>query len=199
MGFLKVLGGIAAGVGMVAAAPVFGAVGAVSLVGAGVGAVVGGVAGSVISSNDEEEQNKFRNERNEVQEKNAEYSEKMKGLEKYVSNLMNSNIEKDNKIKIFKSLLEVGLLMGWADGELCQEEKEELIPFLNSFPEYGHYLTQPIEKQKVLESILKIKNDINLDSTLSFIYTLGNSDGDFSVEEQRLYKEISNFIELNRN
>lgn len=196
MSFFKVLGGVAAGIGVVAAAPVFGAVGAVSLVGAGVGAVAGGVAGSVIAASDDEELDYVRNERNQVLEENTVYSEKMKEVEKYIKKMMASNIEKTKKIKVIKTLLEAGLLMAWADGSLEDEEKEELIHLLEQFPEYEEYLNKPIEKEKVFESIKEIKTIITLNSILSIMYTVGNSDDDFSDEEQNLYMETKNYVEL---
>ena len=60
MGFWKIVGGIAAGVGAVALLPVAGAVGAVTLT----GAVVGGTVGAVVAagSDDEEEKKRLRAE-----------------------------------------------------------------------------------------------------------------------------------------
>ena len=53
----KIAGGVLAGVGVVAALPVMGAIGTVSLIGAVVGGTLGGVAGAVASELEEEERN----------------------------------------------------------------------------------------------------------------------------------------------
>ena len=52
----KVAGGVAAGVGVVAALPVLGAIGSVSLLGAILGGTVGGIAGAVASEMEEDAQ-----------------------------------------------------------------------------------------------------------------------------------------------
>ena len=58
MGFWKILGGIAAGVGTVALLPVAGAVGAVTMT----GAIVGGTGGAAVAAGSEDEKKKLREE-----------------------------------------------------------------------------------------------------------------------------------------
>ncbi len=58
MGFWKILGGIAAGVGAVALLPVAGAVGAVTMT----GAIVGGTVGAAVAAGTEDEKKKLREE-----------------------------------------------------------------------------------------------------------------------------------------
>jgi hypothetical protein len=55
MSYWKIIGGAAAGVGAIVCLPVFGAVGAITAVGAAVGAAVGGLGGAAVASSDEEE------------------------------------------------------------------------------------------------------------------------------------------------
>lgn len=50
---VKVITGVAAGVGSVALLPVFGPIGTVSLLGAVLGGTAGGIAGAVLSENDD--------------------------------------------------------------------------------------------------------------------------------------------------
>ena len=59
MSIFKILGGAAAGVGLVAAAPIFGAVGAVTAVGAVVGVGVGALAGGIATKIDSDEKKRL--------------------------------------------------------------------------------------------------------------------------------------------
>jgi hypothetical protein len=52
---IKVIGGVAAGIGTVAALPVMGAIGTVSILGAIIGGTVGGIAGAAVAGKDSED------------------------------------------------------------------------------------------------------------------------------------------------
>lgn len=138
MGIFKVLGGIAAGVGVVAVAPVFGAVGAVTVAGAAVGATVGAVAGGVASSIDEDDKNSSY--------RAGERSGKAENAQE-VDNLKKTMEEASKRFEDYKdyetfliSCYAVGISVANCDGEIAKEELEELESFLqgetfNKYPE----------------------------------------------------------------
>lgn len=76
MSFWKMLGGVAAGVGAVAALPVAGPIGAVTAVGAVVGGAIGGTAGAITAFSDEDELKQRDNAVKEERTKRIEQNEK---------------------------------------------------------------------------------------------------------------------------
>ena len=89
MGFWKILGGIAAGVGAVALLPVAGAVGAVTMT----GALVGGTVGAAVAAGSEDEKKKLREENQRVVANSAVVAQ---NAEKIVSDA-NQKVSKANE------------------------------------------------------------------------------------------------------
>ena len=143
MGLFKVLGGAAAGVGLIVLAPVFGAVGTVTAVGVAVGTAVGGIAGAVASDKDKE--NSAYN-RGKEQGKSENLSE-MEALK--------SKFEKASRrfeeYKDFENYLlacyAVGISVAYCDGNFAEEEKNDLEEFIQgvSFQNYPNTFKEGIQ------------------------------------------------------
>lgn len=136
MSFWKILGGAALGVGAVAAAPFTGGgslLGAATLAGslAGAGAIaagagtVGAAAGAAYSSHEakkaqKQKQNDFNAGKRQAETENAIAMEKLK---QEIINLLNENVQREQFIICSFA---VGICCANADGNICDNEKEEL-------------------------------------------------------------------------
>lgn len=150
MSVFKVLGGIAAGVGAIAALPVFGAVGAVTAAGAAVGAVVGGIAGAVASEMDEEEKTEIRSSAQYEGAKAAEKLLKEKFEKEYnekLKEMLKDTVKRDQFLVVMTA---IGISMANADGKISDEELLE-IQFMT-----GDIEKNPSINEKTKEAIKKI-------------------------------------------
>lgn len=193
MGFFKILGGVALGVGAVAAAPFTGGgsiVGAATLAGslagagtvaAAVGAgVVGGVAVSAMSDAEKEE-----GRREGKREATAEYDKK---LEKFSSQL--GVVEKklaDTKdyFRLLIALFSVGMATANADGEIVQSELEDLDEFV-----LGVLKSSALPKD-LKDRVQEIKdNPPNFSTAVSEIKQLKN------IENYEIFETVIEIISL---
>jgi tellurite resistance protein len=127
MGFWKVLGGVAAGIGAVACLPVMGAVGAVTLVGAVVGGTVGAIGGAIASATDEEE--KASCERAGEQKATAKYEERVQKLVAALKEMEARMDDSETYFRFLVALVAVGMATANADGTIGEEELQELEEF----------------------------------------------------------------------
>ena len=141
MGFWSVLGGAAIGVGAIAAAPftgggslLAGASLAASLAGAGtvaaaVGAgVAGGTAGYLISESEKDEGRKEGRQRG-IRETTAKYVKREKTLIESLR-VAHSTLKDDQAyFDWLKALVAVGMATAYADGEVTQDELDEINEF----------------------------------------------------------------------
>lgn len=127
MGFWKVLGGVAAGIGAVACLPVLGAVGAVTLVGAVVGGTVGAVGGMIASSSEEEEKESCAREGE--RKATAKYEKKVEKLVNALKEVGDRLKDDQSYFRLLIALFAVGMATANADGKISEEELQELEEF----------------------------------------------------------------------
>lgn len=126
MSFWKVVGGIAAGVGAVAALPVAGPIGAVTAVGAVVGGVVGGTAGAAVALNDEDE---IEQRDKEIKKGRAENIELKDKYEKELQDLAKKLEGYKEHTGAIVGMVAIGMATANADGEIAPSEKEAIMEF----------------------------------------------------------------------
>jgi len=162
MGFWKILGGVAIGVGAVAAAPFTGGgsvLGAATLLGsmAGAGAAAavagtaGAVAGAVLSAQEKEER---QNETRRATEAGVAVGAKIaedQWKEKFIT-LCNKLKERENFENSLIGLMAVGLAVANADGEICDEERFELDDLISG-------ISSSSLPSSIKETILQMRND----------------------------------------
>jgi hypothetical protein len=164
MGFWKILGGVAIGVGAVAAAPFTGGgsvLGAATLLGsmAGAGTVAaavaagtaGAVAGAVLSDQEKEErQNETRRAKEAGVAAGAKLAEDQ-WKEKFIT-LCSKLKERENFENTLIGLMAVGLAVANADGEICDEERFELDDLISG-------ISSSSLPSSIKETILQMRND----------------------------------------
>jgi len=164
MGFWKILGGVAIGVGAVAAAPFTGGgsvLGAATLLGsmAGAGTVAaavaagtaGAVAGAVLSDQEKEErQNETRRAKEAGVSAGAKLAEDQ-WKEKFIT-LCSKLKERENFENTLIGLMAVGLAVANADGEICDEERFELDDLISG-------ISSSSLPSSIKETILQMRND----------------------------------------
>lgn len=161
MGFWKILGGIAAGVGAVALLPVAGAVGAVTATGAIVGGAVGAVVAAGTGDEDEKKRLREENERtsarcaiatNNAKKMIAESKEKVAAAQKKAKQAeqRTAEVEKclqeaasaveryreslkdvESHYQLIIALTAIGLAAAKADGEVDERETSELDEYIS--------------------------------------------------------------------
>lgn len=159
MGFWKILGGIAAGVGAVALLPVAGAVGAVTAT----GAIVGGTLGAAVAASSEDEKKRLRTEneriaataavsvnqakeavvkanekvveaRNLAQEANQRAVEAEKSLEAARATMeryRESFKDVESHYQLVIALTAIGMAAAYADGSVDASETEEMDEYVS--------------------------------------------------------------------
>ncbi len=139
----KILGGVAIGVGAVAAAPftgggslLGGATALASLAGAGtVAAAVGaGAVGAGIGaklSHDEEKKKK------EQDDKIAEQALKMNKIEEALNNAQPQLKEQEDYFNLLKAMTAIGIACANCDGEIAEEERESIDEFIGGVVNSG--------------------------------------------------------------
>ena len=164
MGFWKILGGVAIGVGAVAAAPFTGGgsvVGAATLLGsmagagtvaaAGAAGTAGAVAGAVLSDQEKEErQNETRRAKEAGVAAGAKLAEDQ-WKEKFIT-LCSKLKERENFENTLIGLMAVGLAVANADGEICDEERFELDDLISG-------ISSSSLPSSIKETILQMRND----------------------------------------
>lgn len=128
MSIWKVLGGIAAGVGTIAALPVLGAVGAVTVTGAVVGGTIGAVGGAIASSDEDDEKNAAFNEG--VAQERARNKEKIEQLLKNLKNQEGAFMEYRVYEEFMTAMFAVGFSVANCDGEMHPDEILEIDEFI---------------------------------------------------------------------
>lgn len=128
MGFWKVLGGVAAGVGVVVAAPVFGAVGTITAAGVAVGAAAGALGGAVASSVEEDERTEARNEG--YREGRAENFVEIQKLQERLALAEARFTEHKQYENLLVAMFAVGISVANSDGTICGDEKDAINGFI---------------------------------------------------------------------
>jgi Na+/glutamate symporter len=193
MGFWKVMGGVAAGVGTVVCLPVAGAVGAVTLAGAAVGGVAGGVAGAVASKKEKQERASAR----EAGERTATAKYEKK-IEKLCVALDTAEKQlKDDKayFQLLIAMFAVGMATANADGVVCASELDDLDEFVTGIahsnlpPHVKGMITRlknnPPNFKTAMAHVNKLEN-IDLGLFRTVIELVSASDGVVSAEETAL-------------
>lgn len=201
MSYWKILGGAMAGIGAVACLPVLGGIGAVSLVGATIGGVVGGLGGLAMAVSDEEkESNAYDNGKAKIA---AEYEIRIRKLTAAFEEAKNKLDGDKTYFQLIISLFAMGLATANADGEISQEEHEDLDQFVYGI--IGSALPNHIQQQiqmlrqvpptlnEAIEYIKKIDSpDIEL--FRSVITLISESDGKVTSDERVFLKAFDQRI-----
>jgi len=168
MGFWKVLGGIAAGVGAVALLPVAGPIGAVTALGAAVGGGVGGLAGAAASAAAEGEKDDARRSGEE-----AAVTKYEQRLQKLIAALQKAEEQlHDDKayFQLLIALYAVGLATAYADGNISDDELANLEEFTAGI---GHSALPP----HVKGIITRLKNNPpNFNTAMNYVSKLSHVD-----------------------
>lgn len=168
MSFWKVLGGAVAGVGAVACLPVFGAVGAVTAVGAAVGAAIGGLGGAALASSDEESVNNARDEGK--REATAKYEREVNKLVEALHEAKNKLDGDKTYFQLVIALFAIGMATANADGDIAQEELDDLEQFVSgvSSSALPAHIEQQIQQFK--------ENPPTLNTAIAYIQQLESPD-----------------------
>lgn len=200
MSIFKILGGAAAGVGLVAAAPVFGAVGAVTAVGAAVGVGIGALAGGIATKIDNDEKTKARSNAHKEGVSAGENAVKEK-----FSEMLNETKKRD---ELLLALVAMGITMANADGVIEEEELLEIQTFTGEI-EKNSYI--PEEIKNAVKNILEEKP--NFRTSLQYVkkidkesYSLitdllnivAHADGEVSSGEKIILEKWENFLEFSK-
>ncbi len=181
MGFWKVLGGVAGGVGVIAALPVAGAVGAVTLAGAAVAGTVGGVAGAIASSKEEEERESARNQGERQATARYELT-----VQKLVASLQSAEKQLNDDKSYFTLLVAmfaVGMATAAADGEVSAVEEAELEEFIAG-------LAHTNLPSHVKGAITRLRNNPpNFATAMTYVQKTGNID-------RKLFEEVIELVAL---
>jgi hypothetical protein len=200
MGFWKIIGGMAIGVGAIAAAPFTGGgsvLGATTLLaslsGAGTiaaavaAATAGGVAASKISNSDKES---GRKEGEKIA--TAKYQKKVEKLEVALFKALGTLEDDKGYFKLIVALFAVGMATANADGKISEEELIELNEFLTgaaheSLPAHINKIiaklkATPPSFSEAMNYVNKLKN-IDLSLFENVIQLISHSDGKVTKEE----------------
>lgn len=128
MSLWKIVAGAAAGVGALAALPVFGAVGTITAAGAAVGALVGALGGAVASEMEESDREAARAAG--VSEGKAEYKVKFDALVQRVEALKQAGAQQRDFERRVAALFAVGFAVAAADGPVSDEERAIIRDFV---------------------------------------------------------------------
>lgn len=152
MSWLKVLGGVAAGVGTVAVLPVAGPIGAVTATGAAIGALVGGSAGLRMKKSDDKKEEKYKKQDEDIKVQRAK------------TVLAEEEIKEGRKLcAVLISGFALGLAAANADGTICQRERDEIAKFIAGLEEKDF----PKNMQKTIDDLYK--NPPSLNTALAMI------------------------------
>ncbi len=190
MGWGKILGGVALGVGAVAAAPFTGggsilgaATLASSLAGAGAAAAGAGAVGAAVGAvfSNEEEKEKQENEK-----RIAEASKKASKAEKIVK------AHKEHS-KLILALSALGISMANADGEISPEEELELNEFVGGLSSQGYpehikaqireFIYNPPSFNEALDYLENVRA-IEYDEIRSLLISVMEADGKIEIMEK---------------
>lgn len=200
MSIFKILGGAAAGVGLVAAAPIFGAVGAVTVVGAAVGVGVGALAGGIATKIDSDEKKEVRSNAHKEGIFAGENAAKKKFSEK-----LNQTKKRD---ELLLALVAMGITMANANGVIEEEELLEIQTFTGEI-EKNSCIPQEIKNavKKILEEKPNFKTSIQYvkkidKESYNLITELLNivayADGEVSSEEEIILEKWEDFLEYSK-
>ena len=184
MSYWKIIGGAAAGVGAIACLPVFGAVGAITAVGAAVGAAVGGLGGAAVASSDEEEK-ATAYEKGE-QTATAKYEREVTKLRDALRTAKNQLNGDKTYFQLLLALFAVGMATLKYTGNTSAEKIHDLEEFVGGISHAGlpKHIKQELEKLKInppsfntaMEHVKKLDNpDMSLFE--SVISLMSESDG----------------------
>ncbi len=181
MGFWKVLGGVAGGVGLIAALPVAGAVGVVTLAGAAVAGTVGGVAGAVASSKEKAERESARDQGERRATAKYELT-----VQKLVASLQSAEKQLNDDKSYFTLLVAmfaVGMATAAADGEVSAVEEAELEEFIAG-------LAHTNLPSHVKGAITRLRNNPpNFATAMTHVQKTGNID-------RKLFEEVIELVAL---
>ena len=129
MSFWKVVAGAAAGVGVVAALPVFGPIGAVTAAGAAVGALIGGVGGALASSKEDVNRTSEHSATHDagVNAGKAEYQALVDALVQRMQQMQSVNAVFEQRVL---ALFAVGFAVAASDGPITPEESAVIGDFV---------------------------------------------------------------------
>lgn len=127
MGIWKVLGGAAAGVAAVAALPVAGPIGAVTLAGAAVAGTLGAGAGAVAEALDDSEE---RAERRGEKKAKAQYKVEIEKLTNNMEVMLNKMKDTNQLYQAIYAMEAVAIAVAKCDGEFHPKEKEQIDEFI---------------------------------------------------------------------
>lgn len=221
MGVFKILGGIALGVGAVAAAPFTGGgsiLGAATLVGslagagtvaAAVGAgVVGGVVGSKLSEIEEDDKNyAYSTGRKEGEATaKAKHIEELQKIKVKFEELKNKANGFEQYEKFLIASYGIGIAVANCDGHIAEEEKKDLEMFVQGISEsklpdtlknkIKSMYDNPINFNEALELVKKVNSDEWCYFT-SIIELIIESDEQIKPEEQQLMSAWQYFLSNN--
>jgi uncharacterized membrane protein YebE (DUF533 family) len=190
MGFWKILGGVAAGIGTIVALPVAGPIGAVTAVGAAIGATVGGLAGAVASAIEEEEREEARQSGERIA--TAKYEKKVEKLVNALEKAKERGHEDESFFRLLIALFAVGIATANADGVISDEEMADLEEFIagigySNLPSHVKDMitrlkNNPPSFNTAMEYVSNLDN-INLELFESVIAIVSESDGKVTEEE----------------
>ncbi|MGL5124817.1 MAG: TerB family tellurite resistance protein [Fusobacteriaceae bacterium] len=199
MSFFKILGGIAAGVGCVVAAPVFGAVGAVTAVGAAVGAGVGALAGGIAARVESDEKEVIKTNAHKEGVFAGENAIKVKFSEK-----LNTVKKRD---ELLLAMTAMGIAMANANGVIEEEELLEIQTFTGViennvvFPqELKDAVSKIIQEKPNFRTAIQYAKQIDKESyelITQLLETVAYADGTLDLEEKAILDKWEGFMELN--
>jgi len=191
MRYLKILGGVAAGVGTVVALPIAGSIGTVTALGAAIAGTLGGVAGAAVAMSDEEGNDTARNKGERIATaKYREETEKLTNALKEAKDRLNND---KSYFQLLIALFAVGMAAAKANGTAPQEKIDDLEQFIMgfSFSNIPPHVKNEIDKLKFYEPDLKMAMQYvnkldNPDMKLfeDVILLISESDGKTTEEER---------------
>jgi tellurite resistance protein len=190
MSYWKILGGVAAGVGVVVALPIAGPIGAVTALGAVIAGTVGAAAGAVVAYSDDEDKESARKQgEQKATAKQEKEAEKLKVALQEASNRLKDD---HSYFQLLIALFAVGMATANADGEVSEEELADLESFTTGIAhsnlpphikeEIAKLRDNPPSSNTAMEYVKKLDNpDMKLFE--SVITLISESDGKTTEEE----------------
>lgn len=198
MSFLKIFGGIAAGIGAVACLPVAGPIGAVTLLGAIVGGSIGGVLGKKMSDKEKTKENALLKKIEELK-KETEQSKFYNALEVQVKNLTNEV----DYYSFFIALIAITLATANVDGNISSEEQSIIDNFKaeiskmhipgNVATDLNKIINNPPDFVEAFVLIKKLKY-INWELFRETIVLVANADGIVCTKEKALLASFDKLV-----
>jgi len=202
MGFWKVLGGVAVGIGTVAALPIAGPVGAVTAVGAAIAGTVGAAGGGIASVIDDEEKKAAYREG----KKSAKAKEilKVQKIENALKDVMQKLKDDKSYFQLIIALFAVGMATANADGEVTEEELTELNEFVggvasSNYPPHvkrviAQLKNEPPSFYTAMEYVKIVGGDVDMNLFEDVIELVAYSDGHFCRDEKALLEAFKRTV-----